>query len=169
MLNFQDLKYKKKGSYDVIYSNGVLEHVYDPINFIKISHELLKKKGLLFLSVANDFNIFQFLSMQNISKPWWIIPPEHINYFRINDIKKLFNKKIFKIIDINSSFPIEIFLLMGQNYIKNNHIGKYSHQQRVEFEKQFENQNLIGLKQKIYEQFSSLGLGRAIEIIIQKR
>ena len=74
------------------------------------------------MSVANDFNIFQFLSMQNISKPWWIIPPEHINYFRINDIKKLFNKKSFKIIDINSSFPIEIFLLMGQNYIKNNHI-----------------------------------------------
>ena len=69
--------------------------------------------------------------------------------------------KSFKIIDINSSFPIEIFLLMGQNYIENNHIGKYSHQQRVEFEKQFENQNLIGLKQKIYEQFSSLGLGES--------
>lgn len=168
-INYQDLVFKKKILYDVIYSNGVLEHVEDPLNFLKITHKLLKKKGLLFLSVANDFNIFQFLSMKNISKPWWILPPEHINYFRTNDLKKIFKKNKFKIINISSSFPIEIFLLMGQNYIKNKNIGKYAHLQRVKFEKHFEDTNLTEFKQKIYEQFSSLGFGRAIEIIVQKK
>lgn len=167
--SYQDLAFKKNLLYDVIYSNGVLEHIDDPLNFIKIAHKLLKKKGLLFLSVANDFNIFQFLSMKNISKPWWILPPEHINYFRPNDLKKLLKKNKFKIINISSSFPIEIFLLMGQNYIKNKNIGKYAHQQRVKFEKHFEDTDLISFKQKIYEQFSSLGFGRAIEIIVQKK
>lgn len=168
-MDYQDLVSKKKILYDVIYSNGVLEHLEDPLNFIKIAYKFLKKKGLLFLSVANDFNIFQFLSMKSVIKPWWILPPEHINYFRVNDLKKLFKKNKFRIINISSSFPIEIFLLMGQNYIKNKSIGKVAHQQRVKFEKNFEDSNLIAFKQKIYEKFSSLGLGRAVEIIIQKK
>ncbi len=168
-ISYQDKALKEKDLYDVIYSNGVLEHIEDPLNFIKVSQKLLKKKGLLFISVANDFNIFQFLSMKNVSKPWWILPPEHINYFRIHDIKKIFNEKYFKVIDICSNFPLEIFILMGQNYIKNKKIGKLSHLQRVRFEENFEKSNMEEYKKEFYKKFSKLGLGRSIEIIVQKK
>ncbi len=167
--DYTELNSTKKNSYDVIYSNGVLEHIDDPLNFIKISHRLLKKKGLLFLSVANDFNFFQFLSMKKILRPWWILPPEHINYFRINDIKKIFNKKYFKIKNLTTSFPIEIFLLMGQNYIRNNKVGKLSHSQRVAFEDIFEKLGMLNFKNRLYKKFSDIGVGRAIEIIVQKK
>jgi len=165
--NYQDLAILKN-LYDVVYLNGVLEHIDDPLRLIKICKNLLKKKGLLFLSVANDFNLFQFLSMKNISQPWWILPPEHINYFRINDIKKIFKKNNLKLVNITSSFPIEIFLLMGQNYIKNKKIGELSHLQRVQFEKSFESLGMAEFKYKIYDKFLELGLGRSIEIIVQK-
>ena len=46
--DYTELNSTKKNSYDVIYSNGVLEHIDDPLNFIKISHRLLKKKDCFF-------------------------------------------------------------------------------------------------------------------------
>ena len=64
----------------------------NPKKFLDVLFKF-KKKGLIFLSAANDFNIFQYMSLKKLKKPWWIVPPEHINYFRVNDINKIFDKK----------------------------------------------------------------------------
>ena len=71
----------------------------DPINFIKQAEKCLSKKGLIFTSVANDFNQIQFLALNHVKKPWWITPPEHYNYFNMTSIKRLMNRK-FKIKDV---------------------------------------------------------------------
>lgn len=51
-------------------------------------------------------------------------PPEHINYFNFESITRLLERNGFSIIEITSTFPLELFLLMGDNYIGNNEIGK---------------------------------------------
>lgn len=167
ILDYQDLA-KEKKKYDVIYSNGVIEHIADPKSFLDILSKILKKRGIIFLSAANDFNIFQYMSVKTQKKPWWIVPPEHINYFRVNDISKIFDKKKFDLKYLNTTFPIEFFLLMGEDYIKNKKIGKQSHLKRTIFEKNFENFEMTKYREQIYKNFSNLGLGRAIEIIVQK-
>ena len=52
---------------------------------------------------------------KNISKlnvkPWFLTPPEHINYFNHNSIAKLYKKNKFDILNQTSTFPIELFLL----------------------------------------------------------
>ena len=166
--DYEDLIYEKK-KYDVVYSNGVIEHLENPKKFLDVLFKILKKKGLIFLSAANDFNIFQYMSLKKLKKPWWIVPPEHINYFRVNDINKIFDKKKFKLKYLNTTFPIEMFLLMGDNYVEKKQTGKLSHFRRASFEKNFEILEMLDYQEKIYNNFANLGLGRAIEIIVQKK
>ena len=153
----------------MIYSNGVIEHIAEPKKFLSVLYKILKKKGIIFLSAANDFNIFQYMSLKTAKKPWWIVPPEHINYFRVSDINKIFNKKKFIIKYLNTTFPIEVFLLMGDNYVKKSKLGKLAHLRRMIFEKNFEKLKMMNYQEQIYKNFSDLGLGRAIEVIVQKK
>lgn len=155
-----------KEKFDLIYVNGVMEHLPNPKKFIEIANKILVKNGLLFFWVANDFNFFQYLSLSKVKKPWWIIPPEHINYFQTESLKKLFDKKKFNLEYFNTTFPMELFILMGKNYIRFSKLGKESQKMRQTFEMNFDNTNCL---QKFYQNFSKQNLGRAIEIIVRKK
>mgnify|MGYP001426464879 CR=1 FL=1 len=159
---------KKFKNIDVIYNHGVMEHLEDPINFINLAKKSLSKNGIIFTSVANDFSQIQSLALKQTRKPWWIIPPEHYNYFNISSIKNLMKKK-FKIINTNVSFPIDFFILMGQNYIKNKRLGKKIHQMRVLFELNLGMNGFSKLKDEILKGFTKLKVGRQIDLICQKK
>ena len=59
---------------------------------------------------------------------------------------------------------MEIFLLMGDNYVKNNRLGKFSHKKRMMFEKNVE----WKIRRKIYESFAKQGIGRSCIIYSKK-
>ena len=72
------------GLFDLVHSNQVFEHLIAPDKALEVIHEILNPNGLLFLSVANDYNPIQKIAHEKLNLPdWWFIPPEHINYFRI--------------------------------------------------------------------------------------
>lgn len=49
----QDMKPLKDNSFDIIYSNQVLEHLFYPEKFLKEARRVLKPQGLLILSTPN--------------------------------------------------------------------------------------------------------------------
>ena len=103
---------------DVVYSHGVIEHLRDPLNYLEISKAILNGKGLIFTSAANDFSIYQALAVKRLGvNPWWIIPPEHLNYFSVGSLVSVHKKFDYKIRDLRTSFPIDLFLLMGEDYV----------------------------------------------------
>ena len=55
-----------------------------------------------------------------------LTPPGHINYFNHNSIAKLYKKNKFDILNQTSTFPIELFLLCGFDYLKDSKKGKIS-------------------------------------------
>lgn len=152
--------------FDLIYLNGVLEHLPNPKKLIEMASKILVKNGLLFFWVANDFNFFQYLSLCKVKKPWWIMPPEHINYFQTESFKNLFDKKKYKLEYFNTTFPMELFILMGKNYVKFSKLGKEAQKMRQTFELNFDNSDFLN---KFYQNFSNQKLGRAIEIIVRKK
>ena len=159
---------KKINAVDVIYSHGVLEHIEDPNNFLSLAKKTLSKKGLIFTSVANDFNQLQSIALKKTKYPWWLLPPEHYNYFNIPSIKRIMQKK-FKILKINVSFPLELFLLMNENYIKEKKLGKKIHSNRVALEKNFNDNNFENFKKNFYRSFLDLKIGRQIDIICENK
>ena len=158
-----------KGSFDVVYSHGVLEHMRSPHEFFLKALGLLADDGLVFYSVANDYNQLQEIARQKYQiKPWWLVPPEHINYFDVKSAKEIAIAHGFHIENFTSTFPIEIFMLMGDNYVGDIELGKQCHQKRVNFEDSILSSGKQDLLTKIYNQFAELEIGRQIEIIARR-
>lgn len=111
--------------FDIIHMNHVLEHLPSPNETIKLISQKLKKNGLLCLAVPNDFNVYQELLHSNYDfKPWWISPQLHLNYFTFDSLKELLEANSFDVIKQTTSFPMELFLMIGDNYISDNKLGE---------------------------------------------
>jgi SAM-dependent methyltransferase len=159
----------KLGKFGVINLSLVLEHILDPINFLKNVYNNLDDNGLLCLIVPNDFNPLQeiFTNLNN-EEAWWVSPPHHINYFNFNSTQQLLKKIGFEIIQRQSTFPLESFLLMGLNYVKDPEIGKKIHKMRVKFELSLIKSGNSKLLQDLYTSYANLNIGREVYIVAKK-
>ena len=156
------------GQFDVVNMGEVLEHLTDPAEILKIANSLIKKEGLISLVVPNDFNPFQLILRDHLDfKPWWVAPPHHLNYFSHESLKKLVERSGFKVLHMESTFPIDIFLMMGKNYIGNDTLGREMHGLRKAFEKNLSDAGAVELQRNLYGKLASLGLGR--EVVLYAR
>lgn len=163
------LKNDKK-KYDFIASMFVLEHLREPIKFIKIIKSKLKKNGIIIVSVPNDFKEFQkyLLKSKIISKKYWLAPPEHLNYFNNKNIELFFKKMNLKIIQAISDFPIEIFLAGSKkNYLNSRSEGKKAHRTRLSVDNFIINQG-YKLSVDFYKACHNVGLGRGMIYFLKK-
>jgi len=159
----------KLDKFDVVHMNNVLEHIPDPISMLKIIYDILKPGGLLCISVPNDYNPFQHVLREvHNYDPYWVAPPEHINYFNPESLGKLFKKIGFEVILKEATFPIDIFLLMGDNYAGDDALGRLCHEKRMLFELSFKKSKYNILKRELYKAFAALGIGREITIYGRK-
>ena len=97
---------------------------------------------------------------------WWVSIPHHINYFSFDSIQKLLENAGFKIIVKEADFPLEFFLLMGDNYVKDSKLGKQCHLKRTKFEETIYNTEL---RKGLYKSFAENNIGRDIIMIGQLR
>jgi len=119
--------------------------------------------------VPNDFNPLQLILRDHLGfSPWWVAPPHHLNYFSHESLKVLVERLGFKVLHMESTFPIDMFLMMGKNYIGNDALGREVHGLRKVFD-----QNLFAgggdLRRKLYGAFADLGMGREIILFAKKQ
>ncbi len=164
----EDVKgYNKK--FDFIHSALVLEHILDPLAFIEKSKAMLADNGLFCIIVPNDFNPVQDINIKLGKHHWWVSPFEHLNYFNRKSLKKLFEKAGLEVVYENVTFPIDLFLLMNQNYLAEPAVGKACHTMRKDFEFNIEKAKSEKFKKDLYKAFSKLGVGRELIIIARKK
>ncbi len=160
---------RKYGEFDVVCMLNVLEHIANPVEFIKASHEILKSRGLIFIRLPNDFNKFQeMLVNEKGFDRWWVVPRHHINYFDFDSASRLLIRNGFEIVYVTCDFPMDFFLVSGLNYVKDSKLGTFCHNLRKEFEITLyrNNKQLIN---SLYSKLSELGLGRNLIVIGRKR
>ena len=157
----------KLGQFDVVNLGEVLEHLPEPLEMLKLVHGLLDDEGLICIIVPNDFNPFQLILRDHVGfNPWWIAPPHHINYFNFDSLTSLVVKAGFEVIHLESTFPIDMFLLMDDNYIGNDALGRKCHEKRKIFDMNIAKIN--GLGKKLRESFANIGIGRDIVLVAKK-
>ncbi len=143
--------------FDAVNLKCVLEHITNPKKILEICKSLLKNCGMICIEVPNDFNLLQ-LQAHKLGKPqWWITARDHINYFDFHSLEKLLLRLDFEIILRTTDFPMELFLLMGEDYIVNDQIGSKCHQKRMKFEQSIPDE----LRRHIYISLAKLGIGRS--------
>ena len=157
------------GKFNVVHLHNVLEHVPNPFEIIDLSKEIILEKGLISITVPNDFNNIQNIASENMDiKKWWIDPTHHLNYFNVESLSNILTKKGFEILVCETSFPIDMFLLMGDNYIDNKDLGRGAHIRRKNFELNLSKHN-NNLKRQLFESFAKLGIGRELTIVARKK
>ena len=162
---------KKIGKFDAINLGEVLEHIPKPVDLLKLIHEQLNDNGLVSIIVPNDFNPFQKILRNSLNfQSWWVAPPHHLNYFSPISLARLMEKCSFEVVSQETTFPIDMFLLMGKNYIQNDVVGREVHSLRKTFEMNILSAGEEGksLLQNIYKSFSQCGIGREIFLIARK-
>jgi len=158
------------GLYDIVHMSQVLEHVPDPAAMVNLSWQLVLPGGLYCIVVPNDYNPFQKALTDACGfKPWWVSPPHHINYFSYDSLGRLLTRNGFDIVSGTTTFPIDMFLLMGDNYVGSDETGRECHRRRMDFERNLIRAGKSELLEEIYTAFSKLGLGRELLVIARKK
>ena len=158
--NFSGLK---TSTFDVIMLRYTLEHIPNPLSLLKKIKKYLVKGGLLIVMVPNDFNPLQLSAEKIVNKQWWISTPDHINYFNFKSLRGLLKKSNYDVVYETTDFPMELFLLMGKDYVNNSSIGKKCHEQRISFE----NNLSPKLLRKLYKSYAKNNMGRTCIIYAQ--
>ncbi|GHF19491.1 type 12 methyltransferase [Kordiimonas sediminis] len=155
------------GSFDFIHMSEVLEHVPSPTEVIQAAKQLLRPDGVLTISVPNDFSPLQMAAAKAVSADqWWVVPDHHLNYFTMDSLEKILRAQCLTCIDRTTNFPMELFLLMGQDYTADPAIGKQCHQLRKKFDQNL-NQIDKDLLKKFYRHLAGINMGRLAIITAQ--
>lgn len=148
--------------FDVVTLLNVLEHLRQPPETLKnLREKLLKPGGLLVVEVPNEFNDFQTAADAELGLgEWWVCPPAHLNYFSATTLAGLLDRCGYQVVHSEASFPLEMFLLMGEVYVGDAAVGKQCHNKRVRFESLLRKQGKGEKLAKFYQALAGLDLGR---------
>jgi SAM-dependent methyltransferase len=157
------------GRFDAVHLNNVLEHIPDPAHLIQLAHGLLEPGGLICINVPNDFSPMQIAAMGAAgTKDWWVAPPHHLNYFDFESLTALLARLGFEPKARTTSFPMEAFLMMGENYVGDPALGRACHNRRKKFDLAFETAGLKESRRAFYRALAEAGLGREAVVIAVK-
>lgn len=157
------------GTFDVVHMSEVLEHIPQPVDFLKMCHDMLAPGGILCIVVPNDYNPFQkALRAVDGYQPWWVAPPHHLNYFTPDSLGGLVKRSGFEVLVSEATFPIELFLFFGDNYVGNDALGRQCHGKRKRFEVMMHRAGLTDLRRRLYQSLTGQGIGREVMIFARR-
>ncbi|MGR3178631.1 MAG: methyltransferase domain-containing protein, partial [Candidatus Anammoxibacter sp.] len=160
---------KKKERFDVIYLSEVLEHIPDPTALCRAVYSLLDNGGIVCAVVPNDYSPIQKVLRKKLNfKPYWLAPPYHINYFSAESFEGLLSNVGFRVIERVAMFPIDFFLLMGDDYVGNDDLGRICHTKRKRLDIMLNEPELNEFKHEMYALMARHNIGREM-IIYGKR
>ena len=156
--------------FDAVHLNNVLEHIPDPAHLVALAHDLLEPGGIICINVPNDFSALQIAAMGAApTSDWWVAPPHHLNYFDFDSLTNLLKRQGFTSKARTTSFPMEAFVMMGENYVGDAVLGRACHNKRKKFDLAFEAAGLTEVRRAFYRALAETGLGREAVIIAVKQ
>lgn len=146
-ISLEDFAATKPGLFGAVTLLNVLEHVPDPLETLLITKSLLAPSGTICIRVPNDFSELQTCADEKLNAgKWWVASPDHINYFNFESLQELVELAGMEVVHRTTDFPMELFLLMGDDYVGNPEVGSQCHEKRRNFEMAIPD----ALRRKIY-------------------
>lgn len=163
-----DFDFSSTPKYDFINASLILEHVNEPIEIIENMLTALKDDGVIRIVVPNDFSPSHLAYLNDSeNEPKWINYPDHINYFNFETMKVLLDKLGMKEVYRTTNYPLDLLLLNGYNFYKDESLKPGIRKIVNDFENSFEN-NPEKLRE-YYENLAKVGFGRALDMYFVKK
>jgi SAM-dependent methyltransferase len=158
------------GWFDAINLTNVLEHVPDPIAIVQAARNILEPGGVLCVNVPNDFSPFQIAAaVSGGTGEWWLAPPHHLNYFDFATLQNLLERLGLSVVEKTTSFPMEAFVLMGDDYTADPALGRACHAKRKRFDLALEAAGMTETRRAFYRALAETCIGREAVAIAVKR
>ncbi len=143
--------------FDAAVMLNVLEHVHDPAVTLATIRRLLAPGGVLLVRVPNDFSPLQEAALGEVGgDPWWVCWPDHLSYFDFTSLRSLLEAEGFAWLEAMGDFPMEMFLLMGDDYTRDPELGSACHRKRRSFELALQAE----VRRDLYRALAQAGMGR---------
>ena len=153
---YQTVNPEKTGSSQT-FTRQDLEHLPDPVGLLRDVAALLAPQGFLVIRVPNDFNVLQLSAQKTLGKaPWWVAVPDHVNYFTYRSLRGLLQRLGWEVVYAQGDFPMEMFLLMGDDYVAHPEVGARCHRKRQQLELALSGED----RRAWYRALAEAGLGR---------
>lgn len=170
-LSFLDECIERGERYDAVICSHVLEHVLNPTGLLDRIHGILSKDGAIRISLPNDGSWIQNLIVDKsyADSEYWVVEPDHINYFNVTSLRKTLAAHGFEIVDLLAEFPVDVFLMnRASNYWKHKERGRDAHWARVEFELALFDRGIDDLM-AFRRTCANIGIGRALSAYAKRK
>ena len=107
-----DLKFEKE-TFDVITFTEVIEHIHDPVSFLKEVNRVLKPEGVIYITTGN---IDGFRARRDGNKWYYLTPQYHIYFFSPKTIRKILKQSGFEVLEIGGLFPLQEMFPLWKHY-----------------------------------------------------
>ncbi len=147
---------------DAVLLMNVLEQTRDPRRVLAAARRVLAPGGVICIRSGNEFNPLQLAATEALDKAaWWVSTPDQINYFSFQSLTRLLDESGFRQRDAFADFPMEMFLLMGDDYVADPAVGRACHERRVRFEMSLS----TDVRRTLYRALATAGMGRCAFVI----
>ena len=149
---------------------NVLEHVLDPDALLRSIRRLLAPRGLLAITVPNDFSRLQALLKREgrLSGDVWFVPPQHLHYFNADTLPRFCEARGYTLVDAFADFPIDLYLLHpGSDYVADAAKGPAAHRARMLFDLLVADAGLDRYLD-MYRALFTVGIGRDLTVILRR-
>jgi SAM-dependent methyltransferase len=151
--------------YDAILFPSVAEMFRDPVRAFRCAHDLLVPGGIVIVRCGNDGNPLQRAAVDHLGAPeWWVAVPDHLNYFTFESMRCVLTAAGLDVVHEQGDFPMELWLLLGFDYLSDRALGKECHERRVRFEMTVP----VELRRRIYTALASAGVGRTMFVVARR-
>jgi len=106
---FENIRIKEKA--DLIVNFELIEHLFDPREFIRSCYNLLKAGGLFIVSTPNEAG-FDLRVLGKLSDN--ILAPNHLNYFNPDSIEKLFVSVGFEKLEVITPGKLDVDIIKNK-------------------------------------------------------
>lgn len=156
----------RAGAYDAVTFLNVMEHVPSPAAILQAARKILAPRGIVAIRVPNDFNDLQLATQEQLAlRPYWVAVPDHVNYFSVRSLAGLLDRVGFDVIYTQTDFPMELFLLMGEDYVSDPGLGAACHKKRVTLELALP----PAVRRRLYAALAAADLGRNTLVFARRR
>lgn len=156
----EDIDFAVGQGWDIIRAAWLLEHVADARRVVEKLVKWLAPGGRLLVIVPNDFSAMQLA----LKRECYWIGAAHVNYFDIPSLKGLLESVGLTVTDTLATYPMEIFLLTGMDYVNNEAKGQAAHNYRKSWELRMPREIIMRLQRG----YAAAGVGRDIVMVGRK-
>ena len=102
--------------FDLVMMRGVIEHILEPISYLKKCCELVKPGGFLYITATPMADSFAFF----VYREKWIMfnPPEHLHFFTLDILTSLLEKEGFELLNFHYQYQETPYANIEEDYKK---------------------------------------------------